>query len=592
MAQAPSAPWTPRRDHPAARGRSRGAPSVARSLGGSLGGSLPWLVAVGVPTVVLGLHMARYGRWLIDDAGITFAYARSIVAGAGPVLQPGAAPVEGWSNPAWLAILVLAGGLGLFDHGSWFGVPDLVAFPKLLALACGAGVATAFALVTREIVPGRWRAACVAAAGGVLLAAIPSYAVWLASGLENPLLALTAAALAATLVRAVARDRLAAPTTAVTCGLLAALAALTRPDGLVYLLVLPLALLVLVRPGRAGRSVLAAGLSVLAFAVPYGGYLWWRHTTFGLWVPNTAVAKAQGWPGVTSLNRPAELVPAIGWLLVVLVAGAVGAALLRPGRHRPLLAALLVPLAAALGAYAVLEPDWMGLQRFATPVWVLGALVAAVATERASAAATGRARIATGLVAAVALVVSGTMWVQAGQRFRAGPTVPLCAVAAGVGAPPNAFGDLLGIRSGRLATPDVGGSALQSRYRIVDLAGLASAPIARFHADGDMAALRDHVLDTVRPEFIEVHGSWSRSTGLMADPRTAQRYVPIHLALPDSGYLVRRDLVSDPVRLEAARRLAREVTEPRRGAAVRDSPRASCGPLRPGSTDGVAGTAG
>ena len=42
-----------------------------------------------------------YGQWIVDDAGLTFAYARSLSTGAGPVLQPGAAPVEGFSSPAY-----------------------------------------------------------------------------------------------------------------------------------------------------------------------------------------------------------------------------------------------------------------------------------------------------------------------------------------------------------------------------------------------------------------------------------------------------------------------------------------------------------
>ncbi|MEU6698222.1 hypothetical protein [Pseudonocardia sp. NPDC046786] len=159
-----------------------------------------WVVAVGIPTVVLACHMALYGRWLVDDAGITFAYARSIAAGAGPVLQPGAVPVEGWSNPSWLALLVLASAAGLFDGDSWFGVSDLVLFPKAAAPACGAGVAVAFHLIAREIVPRRWRAAVVSAVAGSQVAALPSYAVWMASGPENPLLVLVTSVLAATLV--------------------------------------------------------------------------------------------------------------------------------------------------------------------------------------------------------------------------------------------------------------------------------------------------------------------------------------------------------------------------------------------------------
>ncbi|GAA1396057.1 hypothetical protein GCM10009613_46650 [Pseudonocardia kongjuensis] len=548
-----------------------------------------WAVAVGIPTVVLACHMALYGRWLVDDAGITFAYARSIAAGAGPVLQPGAVPVEGWSNPSWLALLVLASAAGLFDSGSWSGVSDLVLFPKAAALACGAGVAVAFHLIAREIVPGRWRAAVVSAVAGALVAAVPSYAVWMASGLENPLLVLVTSVLAATLVRAVARDRLAAPGVAVTAGLLAATAALTRPDGLVYAVAYPLVALLLLRRGTLRRVAAAATLSVVAFAVPYGAYLAWRLATFGLWVPNTAVAKAQELPGLSVLDRPVELVPVVGWLPVSLAVGALGAAFLRPGRHRPLLAVLLVLLALALGAYAVLEPDWMGLQRFATPVWALGGLAGVLAAERMAGALTGRGRTVAALLVAATLVLSASSWWHIARGFRNGPTVPLCAIAVGMGAAPNAFGDILGVRSGRIATPDVGGTALTSRYEVVDLAGLVSAPLARFHADGDMAGLRDHLLDEVRPEFIEVHGNWTRGTGLLADPRTAQRYLPVLMVSPDSGYLVRRDLVTDPARLVAATAYAERVTQPRRAAASA-APRSGCGSLRPGSTEALSVT--
>ena len=82
-------------------GDDAGPTSVARTRWGGA-------VAVGVPSAVLGLHSASYGQWIVDDAGITFAYARSLATGAGPVLQPGAAAVEGYSDPTWLALLVAA----------------------------------------------------------------------------------------------------------------------------------------------------------------------------------------------------------------------------------------------------------------------------------------------------------------------------------------------------------------------------------------------------------------------------------------------------------------------------------------------------
>lgn len=543
----------------------------------------PWIVAVGVPTLALAAHMALFGRWIVDDAGITFAYARSLATGAGPVLQPGAEVVEGYSNPAWLGLLVLGRLLGLFDHGTWFGTADQVLFPKLLALACGAGVVAMVHTVSRELSSSPWRAAGRTVAVGVLAAAVPSYAIWMSSGLENPLLALSAVGIAAVLARAVLRGRLDAPAVAVTCGLLAALAALTRPDGLTYAAAYPVVALVLLRRDGLAAAARSTALSLVAFAVPFGAYLGWRVATFGHWLPNTAVAKSQGLPDAAALARPGELLSVAGWPTAVLALALIGAAMLRPGRDRRVLVALLVPLGLAVAAYLVLAPDWMGQQRFATPVWPLAALAAVTAAGRVLPELTRRARAAVAVAAAAAVLVSGVSWLAATEKFRAGPTVPMCAIAQGMGVSPNAFGDILGIRDGRIATPDIGGTALASRYEVIDIVGLASAPIARYWRAGDLAGLRSHLLDDVRPEFVEIHGNWSTSTGLLADPRMRAGYEPILMTGPQSGWFVRRDAVPDPARLEQVRAYARDVALPLR-VYYGNAGRAGCGPVQAGAT--------
>ena len=42
-----------------------------------------------------------------DDIYISACYARNLAAGHGAVWYPGAAPVEGFSNPLWTALLAL-----------------------------------------------------------------------------------------------------------------------------------------------------------------------------------------------------------------------------------------------------------------------------------------------------------------------------------------------------------------------------------------------------------------------------------------------------------------------------------------------------
>lgn len=531
------------------------------------------LAAVAVPTAVFALHAVLYGRWIVDDAGITFAYARSLATGAGPVLQPGAEAVEGWSNPAWLALLLVGRALGVFDVGTWAGVPDHVAFPKLLALLL---VATTFACFHAVAVALTDRPVPVTVLAGSATAAVPSFVIWTMSGLENALLAASAAALAAVLVRAAVADRLMAPSTAVWCGLLAALAALTRPDGLVYVAAFPLAAILLAGRGTAAaRTLRQCGIALLASAVPIGAYLAWRLATFGEYLPNTAIAKAQGLPDLTALVRPGELIGYVGWPAATLVLVVIGIAAARPWPGRRGLAALLVPTALAVAAYAVLQPDWMDQYRFATPVWALGALAGSVAVVRVVPHLTTRARAVVAVPTVVALLVSGAELADAARTFRAAPTAPLCLVATNTARAFDVYSRLVDAPEPSLLAPDVGAAALASPLRVVDLAGLTDRRIARFWADGDMTGLRTHLLTEVRPTFVTTNRDWERTTGLLADPRLAADYVEIATSPSGVTDLVRTDVLR-PGELEALRVAARDVAAPA-DAAARSSPRASCG---------------
>ena len=67
------------------------------------------------------------------------------------MLQPGSVPVEGFSNPTWVAVLAVGRALHLFDHGAWFGTPDLVLYPKLVALLCCFGVFALMFSIARTV---------------------------------------------------------------------------------------------------------------------------------------------------------------------------------------------------------------------------------------------------------------------------------------------------------------------------------------------------------------------------------------------------------------------------------------------------------
>ncbi len=555
---------------PVARPAALAAPRRLRTL-------LRGAVAILLPTALADVHASLYGRWEVDDAGITFSYARSVATGAGPVLQPGQPPVEGFSDPAWLALLTVGHRMGLFDHGTWFGVPDYVAYPKTLALLLLAVVFGAFLAASSSV--SRYPA-IVTAVAGCACVLIPSFVIWSVSGLENSLLAAAVAVQAAVLVRA--RARLATVAPALACGLLAALAALTRPEGLIYAAAYPIALLVV---GRGWwRSIGAAALSTVAFVVPYGGYLAWRLATFGQWLPTTAIAKSQGLPTVAGFAKVGGLMGYVGWPMVLVGAVLVGAALTRSrsvndeawvGGVGVAVALLLVPLTLALVAFGVLVPDWMEQYRFATPVWTLGPFAVALAGIEVVAGLRWRARALVGLVAAAAGAFSLAGFVTDVQTFRDAPTAPMCLIVTNTGREFNGYVDILGLRSATFFAPEIGGAALTGRARLFDGGGLAEQTIARFWAAKNPAGIRDYVLDVVKPTFIRAHGQFRPFIGLDADPRFQRDYIEIGPTPNNGANWVRRDVVPDAATM--TRLKAWGVTALAADAAQRATPRASCG---------------
>src|SRR5215831_18915345 len=91
------------------RARPRASRDVASARAGLAAGT-----AAVLPFALFLAHAWLLRDWLIDDAGISFAYARNLAAGHGLVAQPGSTPVEGFSNPLWTLLVAGIFKLGLF----------------------------------------------------------------------------------------------------------------------------------------------------------------------------------------------------------------------------------------------------------------------------------------------------------------------------------------------------------------------------------------------------------------------------------------------------------------------------------------------
>ncbi len=120
-------------------------------------------------------HQAAFWHWFIEDAAISFAYARHWVEGEGLVAFPGGERIEGYSNPLWVALLAVVHGMG-FDL--------FKAVPPVQAVLTGLTVPATY-LAAREASDADSDVPIVAAA---LLAAHSPFALWGSSGLENGLM--------------------------------------------------------------------------------------------------------------------------------------------------------------------------------------------------------------------------------------------------------------------------------------------------------------------------------------------------------------------------------------------------------------------
>jgi hypothetical protein len=293
---------------------------------------------------------------------------------------------------------------------------------------------------------------------GTATALVPSFVIWTTSGLENGLFACVVTVLGAVLARGAASNSMTTARTATLAGGLAALAALTRPDGIVYVAAFPLAVLLVAQRNTFRRNGIACLISVATFAVPVGAYLIWRLATFGDYLPNTARAKGQELPGLDVVDRPATLIVYVGWLAAMLCVATVALTLARGGPTATVVSVLLVPLTLAVASYAVLQPDWMAQYRFATPVWPLAALTVTLAAAQLLGTLSTRGRwvACTSAAVAVALTLSG--FISAAREFHRTPSAGLCDVAQNTGYLFNGYSDILGVRDGSLlAADDAGG---------------------------------------------------------------------------------------------------------------------------------------
>ncbi len=217
-------------------------------------------------------------RWTCDDAYISFRYAQHLVEGHGLVfnLDPAEPPVEGYSNFTWTIWLAI---------GQWLGCTGaaLETWSNVWGTLCYAATVWLLAFLAWRGSAGR-AVAPIAACG---YAAVHHAASLAPAGLETALYVM----LVTTLLRFAIDLRCARQ--AAIAGLVAALTAMTRPDGL-----LPAAILgaFVALDARARRAPALFTAYAVPFGLAFGPFLIWRRSYYGYWLPNTFYAKSDGGP--------------------------------------------------------------------------------------------------------------------------------------------------------------------------------------------------------------------------------------------------------------------------------------------------------
>jgi arabinofuranosyltransferase len=311
--------------------------------------------AIFIVLLIGSLALAWHNRFVLDDAFISFTYARNLVGGDG--LTWFGNRIEGYTNFLW--VLWIAAGLLLhIDPVVWSQMSGLLAYAAALYAVWRLGYVI-FGLRLSAIV------------SVILFATNFTVCSFATSGLETMLQTALISLLLLQYFLLADAPRVSVKRCLLS-SLLAAAAILTRPDSGLPCAIILAALLVSLR--RNGASVRAYSALLLPLAVIVGTWLLWKSFYYGRLLPNTFYAKV-GWDVSVNVNGLVYLGRFLHWYLlwpiVVLGLAAMVVRCSWPDRR------LLIPglLVGAWFAYIIaIGGDFMEF-RFLVPILPILALV-------------------------------------------------------------------------------------------------------------------------------------------------------------------------------------------------------------------------
>ncbi len=273
---------------------------------GTVGLALAGAAALYGASVLLG-RFIRLWPWTVDDAFITFRYARHLAEGRGLQWNPGDTPAEGFTSLLWVLVSVI-------PHRFHIDVPAFAKVVSLVALGCSAALA---ALVAWHLLrdAGRDLRLVVGGATALVVAAHPMTAVHASSGMETALFTCLATALA---YSAVSYRAFPSRRGAWSLALLSLLLGLARPEGNL-LAGTVLVGLTIAQAGR-GNGIGLVRPVLLAYVIPGSIYFVARWAFYGLLLPLPFYIKSSaGWEGVDQVIGFYR--HAVGWICLPALLG-------------------------------------------------------------------------------------------------------------------------------------------------------------------------------------------------------------------------------------------------------------------------------
>lgn len=353
-----------------------------------------WLLLL-IAGLALVLHSLAY-NFVTDDAYISFVYSRNLAEHGQLVFNLGQY-VEGYTNFSWTALL---GGLMVV------GVPPELS-SRVLGTVCGLAV---LYVVFRVMERALGRKTPWAAVPSLLLACSSGFACWTSGGLETQLFTLLSVIAVDGVVAAELDGRALR-----RAGIALALAAMTRPEGMLIAAALGLTRVVCNLVARRPLLWRAELVATVWLLVLWGPWFAWRYWYYGWPFPNTYYVKATGRWVTASLAqdmwsnglyylwawlRQSQLLYALPLAVVGLAAVPARSPRFALALACGVIAAVYLPYTASVGG------DFMGLHRFIMPMFVVATIVVVLGLEwLVMRMPRGRGRLALAIVLGSALVV-------------------------------------------------------------------------------------------------------------------------------------------------------------------------------------------